>query len=73
MYQSHKDSSLDSFGNNFRQILGATSSKQLLENLAALEVVDKLTDSVMERIDAAMETKPEPDETTAMVTAYRRT
>lgn len=39
-------------------ILGATKEEQLLENLKALEVVPKLTDDVMERIDAVMGTKP---------------
>lgn len=39
-------------------ILGATKEEQLLENLEALEVVPKLTDEVMERIDQVMGTKP---------------
>jgi aryl-alcohol dehydrogenase-like predicted oxidoreductase len=39
-------------------ILGATKEEQLLENLKALDVVPKLTDEIMERIDAVMGTKP---------------
>lgn len=40
-------------------ILGATKEEQLLENLEALDVVPKLTDEVMERIDAVMGTRPQ--------------
>ncbi|HEY9176911.1 MAG TPA: aldo/keto reductase, partial [Flavipsychrobacter sp.] len=39
-------------------ILGATKEEQLLENLKALEIVPKLTDEVMERIDTVMGTRP---------------
>lgn len=39
-------------------ILGATKEEQLTENLKALEIVPKLTDEVMERIDDIMQTKP---------------
>jgi voltage-dependent potassium channel beta subunit len=39
-------------------ILGATKKEQLHENLKALEVLPKLTDEVMQRIDAIAETKP---------------
>jgi voltage-dependent potassium channel beta subunit len=39
-------------------ILGATSSKQLVENFKALEVLPKLTLEVMNKIDAIMKTKP---------------
>lgn len=39
-------------------ILGATKEAQLLENLAALDVLPKLTTEVMERIDTVMGTKP---------------
>jgi voltage-dependent potassium channel beta subunit len=39
-------------------ILGATRKEQLVENLKALEVVPKLTDDVMQRIDDIMQTKP---------------
>ncbi len=39
-------------------ILGATSKKQLQENLKALEVLPKLTQEVMDKIDATMATKP---------------
>ncbi|MEZ5017736.1 MAG: aldo/keto reductase [Flavipsychrobacter sp.] len=39
-------------------ILGATKESQLTENLKALDVLPKLTDEVMERIDEIMGTKP---------------
>ena len=39
-------------------ILGATKKEQLLDNLKALEVLPKLTDEVMNKIDAVMKTKP---------------
>jgi voltage-dependent potassium channel beta subunit len=38
-------------------ILGATKPEQLTENLKALEVLPKLTDEVMQRIDEVMDTK----------------
>jgi Predicted oxidoreductases (related to aryl-alcohol dehydrogenases) len=39
-------------------ILGATKPEQLTENLKALDVLPKLTDEVMQRIDEIMDTKP---------------
>lgn len=39
-------------------ILGATKKEQLLENLKALEVVEKLTSEVMNRMDEITGTKP---------------
>ncbi len=39
-------------------ILGATKKKQLLDNLKALDVVEKLTPDVMEKIETIMKTKP---------------
>lgn len=39
-------------------ILGATRKEQLLENLKALEVTDKITPDLMQRIDEVMQTKP---------------
>jgi voltage-dependent potassium channel beta subunit len=39
-------------------ILGATRKSQLLDNLKALDVVEKLTPDVMEKIEAIMKTKP---------------
>jgi voltage-dependent potassium channel beta subunit len=39
-------------------ILGATKEAQLMENFKALEVLPKLTDEVMGKIDAIMGTKP---------------
>jgi voltage-dependent potassium channel beta subunit len=40
-------------------ILGATSKKQLLENLKALDVVANLNEELMTKIDSVMATKPE--------------
>ncbi|KAK7052612.1 NADP-dependent oxidoreductase domain-containing protein [Favolaschia claudopus] len=40
-------------------ILGASSSKQLLENLKALEVLPKMTEEVMERIEKILGNRPE--------------
>lgn len=39
-------------------ILGASRKEQLLENLKALEAVEKLTDDVMKQIDEIVQTKP---------------
>jgi voltage-dependent potassium channel beta subunit len=39
-------------------ILGATKKTQLLDNLKALDVLEKLTPDVMEKIEAIMKTKP---------------
>lgn len=41
-------------------ILGATSEKQMGDNLGALAVVPKLTQEVMEEIEGVMGTRPEP-------------
>jgi voltage-dependent potassium channel beta subunit len=41
-------------------ILGASKPDQLADNLGALAVVPKLTPEVLARIEAVMETKPEP-------------
>ena len=41
-------------------ITGASRAKQVHENLAALEVVPKLTGDVMEQIEAILENKPKP-------------
>ncbi|KAF7368655.1 putative voltage-gated potassium channel subunit beta [Mycena venus] len=40
-------------------ILGVTSTQQLLENLKALEVLPKMTDEVMEKIESILGNKPE--------------
>ena len=40
-------------------ILGASKRAQLEENLAALEVVPRLTEGVRERIEAVLGNKPE--------------
>ena len=39
-------------------ILGATKKQQLLDNLKALEVAEKLTPDVLEKIETIMKTKP---------------
>ena len=39
-------------------ILGATKKQQLLDNLKALDVLEKLTPEVMEKIEAIIKTKP---------------
>ena len=39
-------------------ILGATKKQQLLDNLKSIEVVEKLTPDVMEKIEKIMQTKP---------------
>ncbi len=39
-------------------ILGASRLSQLEDNLKAMDVTDKLTDAVMERIDAVLDNKP---------------
>lgn len=43
-------------------ITGASRVEQVTENMAALEVVDKLTDDVMESIESILDNKPEPEE-----------
>ena len=42
-------------------ILGASKTEQLKENLTALEVLPLLTDTVMEQIEAIMQTRPSQD------------
>lgn len=39
-------------------ILGATKKEQLIENLKSLELVDKIDEDIMKRIDDIMQTKP---------------
>jgi aryl-alcohol dehydrogenase-like predicted oxidoreductase len=39
-------------------ILGATKKEQLLDNLKAIEVMEKLTPEVLEKIENIMQTKP---------------
>jgi aryl-alcohol dehydrogenase-like predicted oxidoreductase len=43
-------------------ITGASRAGQVRENLKALEVAEKLTPEVMERIETVLENKPEPEE-----------
>jgi len=39
-------------------ITGASSPEQVLENVKAIEVIDKLTPEIMEKIDSILENKP---------------
>ena len=39
-------------------ILGATKKQQLLDNLKAIEVMEKLTPDILEKIEKIMQTKP---------------
>jgi voltage-dependent potassium channel beta subunit len=41
-------------------ITGASGAQQLKENLGALEVANRLTEDVLEQIEAVLENKPEP-------------
>ena len=43
-------------------ITGASRAEQVIENMRALEVVEKLNDSVMERIEAILGNKPQAEE-----------
>jgi voltage-dependent potassium channel beta subunit len=43
-------------------ITGASRPEQVVENMQALEVVPRLTEVVMERIEAILDNKPEPPE-----------
>lgn len=43
-------------------ITGASKVDQVNENMGALDVVDKLTDDVMQRIEVILDNKPEPEE-----------
>ena len=42
-------------------ITGASRAEQVTENMKALEVVDKLTDDFMQRIEGILDNKPEPE------------
>lgn len=42
-------------------ITGASRPEQVVENMKALDVVEKLTPEVMERIEAVLDNKPTPD------------
>ena len=42
-------------------ITGASKPEQVVENIAALEVVPQLTDEIMERIDEILDNKPKPE------------
>jgi len=43
-------------------ITGASRPEQVVENMQALDVVSRLTEPVMERIEAILDNKPEPPE-----------
>jgi aryl-alcohol dehydrogenase-like predicted oxidoreductase len=43
-------------------ITGASRAEQVRENLGALEVMDRLTPELLERIEAVLGNKPRPDE-----------
>lgn len=43
-------------------ITGASRRQQVVENMQALEVTEKLTPEVMERIEAILQNKPEPED-----------
>jgi aryl-alcohol dehydrogenase-like predicted oxidoreductase len=42
-------------------ITGASRREQVIENMKAIEFVDKLTDDVMQRIETILSNKPEPE------------
>lgn len=42
-------------------ILGATKPEQVLDNLKALEVIPKLTPEILDKIEAVLGNKPEPE------------
>ncbi|KIK63655.1 hypothetical protein GYMLUDRAFT_162247 [Collybiopsis luxurians FD-317 M1] len=44
-------------------ILGASKPEQIVENLKAIEIVPKLTDELLERIDVILDNKPAPPPT----------
>lgn len=41
-------------------ILGASSPQQVLENLKAIEVIPRLTDDIMSKIEKILDNKPAP-------------
>jgi voltage-dependent potassium channel beta subunit len=43
-------------------ITGASRPSQVVENMKALDFVEKLTDEVMERIESILQNKPQPDQ-----------
>jgi aryl-alcohol dehydrogenase-like predicted oxidoreductase len=43
-------------------ITGASRPEQVVENMHALDIVDKLTPEVMARIEAILQNKPEPED-----------
>jgi voltage-dependent potassium channel beta subunit len=42
-------------------ITGASKPEQVVENIAALEIVPQLTDEIMERVDEILDNKPKPE------------
>ena len=43
-------------------ITGASRVEQVTENLAAIEVAERLTPEVLERIEAILDNRPEPEQ-----------
>jgi aryl-alcohol dehydrogenase-like predicted oxidoreductase len=43
-------------------ITGATKMEQLVENLGALDVVDRLNEELLERIEGVLGNKPGPED-----------
>ena len=41
-------------------ITGASRVEQVVDNMKALEILDQLTDDVMEKIEEVLDNKPEP-------------
>lgn len=42
-------------------ITGTSRVEQVIENMKALDVVDSLSDDVMDRIETILDNKPDPD------------
>jgi aryl-alcohol dehydrogenase-like predicted oxidoreductase len=43
-------------------ITGASRPEQVVENMKAVDVLPKLDSNILERIETALENKPQPDE-----------
>ena len=42
-------------------ILGATKPEQVIDNLKAIPIIQKLTPEILERIDVILDNKPAPE------------
>ena len=42
-------------------ILGATKPEQIIDNLKAIPIIQKLTPEILERIDVILDNKPAPE------------